>query len=183
MLGSVEMNPFTTNLPLPLLLQKCPAEGRAWAQFTESYNKYVEWLGHLFIHYHTNRGTNSPGLPRTGLFLGRGTSSASRTVLGTLGLACPLLPENTWWTGPWAPMELCSFFNFFFHDISHVSMPFSQILPPSPSPTESIRLFYTSVSPPLPRIQGYRYHLSKLHIYALVYCIYVFPSGLLHSVQ
>lgn len=113
MLGSVEMNPFTTNLPLPLLLQKCPAEGRAWAQFTESYNKYVEWLGHLFIHYHTNRGTNSPGLPRTGLFLGHGTSSASRTVLGTLGLACPLLPENPWWTGPWAPMELCSFFNIF----------------------------------------------------------------------
>ena len=31
-------------------------------------------------------------------------------------------------------------------------------------------------------IQGYHYHLSKFHIYALVYCIYVFPSGLLHSV-
>ena len=26
------------------------------------------------------------------------------------------------------------------------------------------------------------YHLSKFHIYALVYCIGVFPSGLLHSV-
>ena len=25
-------------------------------------------------------------------------------------------------------------------------------------------------------------HLSKFHIYALVYCIGVFPSGLLHSV-
>ena len=34
----------------------------------------------------------------------------------------------------------------FIHDILHVSMPFSQIFPPSPSPTESIRLFYTSVS-------------------------------------
>ena len=33
------------------------------------------------------------------------------------------------------------------------------------------RLFYTSVSLLLPHIQGYRYHLSKFHIYALVYCI------------
>ena len=34
----------------------------------------------------------------------------------------------------------------FIHDIIHVSMPLSQIFPPSPSPTESIRLIYTSVS-------------------------------------
>ena len=52
---------------------------------------------------------------------------------------------------------------------------------PLPLP-ESIRLIYTSVSLLLSHTQGYCYHLSKFHIYVLVYCIGVFLSGLLHSV-
>jgi len=44
-------------------------------------------------------------------------------------------------------------------------MPFTQIIPPLASPTESKGLFYTSVSLLLSRIQGYCCHLSKFRIY------------------
>ena len=79
---------------------------------------------------------------------------------------------SSWCTSPGHPVScikpglvIC-----FTCDNLHVSMPFSHIILPSPSPTESKRLFYTSVSLLLSCIQGYRYHLSKFHIYALVYC-------------
>ena len=71
---------------------------------------------------------------------------------------------------------------YFIYDNINVSTLFFQIIPLSPSPTESKRLFYISVSLLLSYIQGYCYHLSKFHIYVLVYCIGVFLSGLLHSV-
>ena len=53
----------------------------------------------------------------------------------------------------------------FLYDIIHASMPFSQIILPSPSPTESKSLFCTSPSLLLSRIPGYHYHLPKFHIY------------------
>ena len=71
---------------------------------------------------------------------------------------------------------------YFTYDNIPVSMLFSQIIPPLPSPIESKSLFFTSVSLLLSCIQGYHYHLSKFHIYTLVYCIGVFLSGLLCSV-
>ena len=71
---------------------------------------------------------------------------------------------------------------YFTCDNMHVSMLFSQIIPPSPSPTESKSLFFTSVSLLLSHIQGHYYHLSKLHVYVLIYCTDVFLSDLLCSV-
>ena len=46
---------------------------------------------------------------------------------------------------------------------------FFQIIPPSPSPTESKSLFLTSVSPLPPCLLDHRYHLSKFPIYTSMY--------------
>ena len=70
----------------------------------------------------------------------------------------------------------------FIYDIIHVSVAFSQTSHPRPLPQSpkdcSIHLCLFCCL-------AYRVivnHLSKFHIYALVYCIGVFLSGLLHSV-
>ena len=100
-------------------------------------------------------------------------------------LPCPYNPSgSSQCTSPKHPVSCIEpgLVTRFIYDIIRISMPFSQIIPPSPSPTESKKLFYTSVSLLLSRVQGYCYHLSKFHIYALVDCIGVFLCGLLHSV-
>ena len=63
---------------------------------------------------------------------------------------------------------------YFTYDSIHISMLFSQIIPPSPSSIESKSLFFTSVFLLLSRVYSHHYHLSKFHIYTLIYCIGVF---------
>ena len=67
-------------------------------------------------------------------------------------------------------------------DSFHILYMFQCHSPKSSHPLPLSQMFYTAVSLLFSHIQGYCYRLSKFHIYALVYCIGVFLSGLLHSV-
>ena len=69
---------------------------------------------------------------------------------------------------------------YFTYGNVHVSMLFSHIIPPSPSPTEPKSLFFISVSLLLSCVESHHYCLSKFHIYinALIYCIRCFSFWL-----
>ena len=74
---------------------------------------------------------------------------------------------------PPAPSTLSHALNLDWRSISHLIIHMFQCHSfkssyPCPLPTESKRLFYTSVSLLLSRIKGYCYLFSKFHIYALL---------------
>ena len=118
--------------------------------FNDYFFFYFTILYWFCIHQHSSTTGVHPELP-------------SHLTPHTIPLGHPSAPAPSFLypvIEPWLVIH-------FLYDIIHVLMPFSQIIPP-PSPTESKRLFYTSVSLLLSRIQGCRYHLSKFHIYALV---------------
>ena len=95
--------------------------------------------------------------------------------------SCPRLAQSTSFGCPASCIKPTLVLCFTYGNLQ-VSALFSQSIPPSPSPTESKSLFYTAVSLFLFCIYGYHYHLSKFHIYVLVYCNGLYLSGLLHSV-
>ena len=71
---------------------------------------------------------------------------------------------------------------YFAYSNTQVSMLISQIIPPSHSTTKS-KVLFLYVSLLLSRICDHHNHLSKFHIYALIHCIDIFLSDLLHSVK
>ena len=83
--------------------------------------------------------------------------------------------------------ESCGKFSltvYFTYGSIYVSMLFSPFISPcpsSPSPV-SISLFSVSASPLLLSKQVHQYHLSRFHVYVLLYDIYFSLSDLLHSI-
>ena len=92
-----------------------------------------------------------------------------------------VVPEHWLWVPCFIYRKLALFIYFTYGNI-HISMLFSQIIPPLPSLKNTRSLFFISVSLLLSCIYGRSLRSSKFHIYVLIYCIGVSLSDLVHSV-
>ena len=92
----------------------------------------------------------------TGFHVSPSHSEAPPASLLALSLGCPSVPCLT--------HRACILVIYLTHGNVHVSMLFSQVIPPSPYPTESKSLSFTSVSPFLPCMQDHQGCLSKFHM-------------------
>ena len=63
-------------------------------------------------------------------------------------------------------------FAYFTYGNVYISELLSQFVPPSPSPTVSTSLFSMTTSPLLPCKEVYQYHLSRFHLYALIWYLF-----------
>ena len=146
------LNPPPTSLPIPLGHPSAPAPS------TLSHASNLDWqsVSYMIIYIfqcHSPKPSHPTPLPPP-------SPSSS----------CPRAPT----LGCLATFIEFALVNYFTYDNVHISMLFSQIIPALPSPTESKSLLFISVSLLLSCIYGHRYHLSKFHIYALIYCFGVF---------
>ena len=115
---------------------------------------------------------HTPTWIRHTCFLGIYTCSPSWTLLPPPSLYHPSGPFQC--TRPKHPVS-CIKLDWWF--VSHMIIYMFQCHSPKsfhPRPLSQSPKDYTSVPLLLSHIQGYHYHLSKLHIYALLYCIGVF---------
>ena len=103
-------------------------------------------------------------------------------ILNPLPTSLPLPSPPSLWVAPEHQLSVPCFTHqtspghLFTLGNTHVSKLFSQIIPPSPSPTDPKSLFFMSVSLLLPCIQYHHCRLSKFHIYALSEVVQLCPT-------
>ena len=92
--------------------------------------------------------------------------------------SCPTLcnPMNRSMQGLPVHHQFLKFTQTHVHWVSDAIQPSHPLSSPSPRVQKSVLYSFAVLHK-----DGCHYHLSKFHIYALIYCIGIFLSGLLHS--